>query len=233
MIGLPRGAFAGMLLMLLIVAAPFAASWPVLRVYNALRRTRMRDSQLQGLFPFAVLIGFMLAPTLGGGLVRWIQTPPVLLSSPYAICTLDEAAVGVVAVLRNYTGDVMIVDSRNLAVRLTSSEQEIVSQLPVEVIRSSLAVAGGLVTVPPHSSGLIEASADPKHPMRSNDLPAQARPERCRLVKMDQRRPLWLGEPKGGFFDLLPSLGSFRPWPDPSQETFDGSGAVDDRRAAQ
>jgi hypothetical protein len=127
---------------------------------------------------------------------------------------------------------VMIVNSRNLAVRLTSSEQEIISQLPVEVIRSSLAVAGGLVTVPPHGSGLIEASADPKHPMRSNDLPAQARPERCRLAKMNERRLLWLGEPKGGFFDLFPSLGSFRPWPDPSQETFDGSGAVDDRRAA-
>jgi hypothetical protein len=232
MIGLPRGTFALMLFVLLLIAAPLAASWPVMAIFNALRQTRWRDSQLQGLFPYVVLFGFMVVPTFASGLVRWIQTPPVLLSSPYVACTLDETAVGVVAVLRNDTGDVMIVDSRNLAVRLTGGKREIILQVPVEVIRSSLSGAGGLVTIPPRGSGFIEASADLKHPQRSNDLPARERPELCQLVKRKEREPLWLGEPKGGFFDLLPVLGSYRPWPDPSQETFDGSGAVDDRRAA-
>jgi hypothetical protein len=232
-LGLPHGTFAGLLLVFTLLAAPLAASWPVLTVYNALRRTRWRDSELQSLLPYAVLAGFMVVPSFAHGFVRWIQTPPVLLATPYATCTLDDSAVGVVAVLRNYTEDVMIVDSRNLTVRLTGRERAFIWQAPVNLIRSSLAVAGGLVTIPPRGSGFIEASADLNHPERSSDLSARERPEGCQLVKRKEREPLWLGEPKGGSFDLLPGLGSYRPWPDPAQETFDGSGAVDDHRTAR
>jgi hypothetical protein len=138
-----------------------------------------------------------------------------------------------VAVLRNYTGDAMIVDSRNLAVHLLGSQEQVIWRAPIQVLKSSLALAGGLVTIPPRGSGFIEARADLKHAERSSDLTDRERPERCRLVKRREREPLWLGEPKGGPFDLLPVLGSFRPFPDPSLETFDGSGRVEDRRSAQ
>ena len=231
--GLLRGMLAGVLFLMLLYAAACAASWPSMAVYAALRRRSIRHTQAPSVFPFAFLGIFMAADVVGGGLVRWIQTPPVRLSSPYTACTVDDATVGVVAVLQNNTTDVMIVDSRNLAVRLSSGESGGLSQLPVEVTRSSLASAGGLITIPPDAVALVEATANPRHPdRRGTDLGAETRPQRCELVKKDERRPLWLGERGGGSFALFPSLAPLEPWPDASQENLVGTGTVIDRRRA-
>lgn len=229
-LGLPRGTIAFLLFFALLYAAAFAASWPLMAIHNALRRSPVKDRELQSMFPLVFLIGFIAAPTLGGGLVRWIRTPPVPLSAPYTTCVLGEAAVGVVAVLRNHTREVMIVDSRNLGVRLIARKPDALVQLPLEVTRSSLALAGGLITIPADGVGLVEATADPRHPRRSADLEAEIHPQRCELVRMNEKRPMWLGERGGGSFDLLPSLAPLRTWPDPSQASFDGNGTVVDQR---
>ena len=235
-LGLPHGTAALVILFSLWYGAAFAASWPLIAVYNAQRPAAARRSELvrdlQGLFPLVFLFGFAVASTLGGGLVRWIQTPQVRLSALYTTCTLDSAAVGIVTVLQNHTRDVMIVDSRNLGVRLTARQPERLVQIPLEVTRSSVAVAGGLITIPANGVGLVEATADPRHSRRSSDLEAQTRLDRCELVRMDSNRPMWLGERRSGSSILFPAFqwGPFTPWPDPSQETFDGTGTVIDRR---
>lgn len=235
-LGLPRGAVAGFLFVILLYAAAFAASWPTIAVYNALRRSPEQRPALGSALPFAYLGVFMVAPIVGGGFVRWIQTPPVRLSSPYATCTIDADGVGVVAVLHNHTRDVMIVDSRNLGVRLLRDRQ-FISQFPLEVVESSAARAGGLITIPPDAVALVEATADPLHPRRiGNDLSPEMRPDRCGLAKMNDRRPLWLGESGAGSFSLLPDvarlLEPLEPWPDSSQDTFEGTGVVIDRRSS-
>ena len=230
-LGLPHGAIAVALFFGLLYAAAFAASWPLIAVYNAQLHTPAKDLQVQSLVPFVFLAVFMAGPALGSGVVQWIQTPPILLSSPYTTCILDNALVRVVAVLHNHTRDVLIVDSQNLGVRLTSRQSGGLFQLPLEVTSSSVAVAGGLISIPSDTVALVEATADPRHPKRmGNDLRVETVPEQCGLVKMNDRRPLWLGERGGGPFALLPSLAPLEEWPDPSQESFDGSGTVVDQR---
>ena len=229
-LGLPHGSLAGLLFVALLCGAALASSWPSMAVYASLRHGRLQDDPIVSMLPFAFLFLFMAAPILGHGIVLWLQTPLVHLSSPYTRCTLDDDAVGVVAVLHNHTSDVMVVDSRNLGVRLDGGKSHFISQLPLEVTRSSLAFAGGLITIPPDAVALVEATADPRHPRRSNDLRAETYLERCELIKMDEQQPLWLGESGRHLFDWLPVPRPLRPWPVKSQETFDGTGAIVDRR---
>lgn len=63
-----------------------------------------------------------------------------------------------------------------------------------------------------------------------DNLPAKTPLQWCELIKMDEQQPLWLGESGRHLFDWLPVPRPLRPWPVKSQETFDGTGAIVDRR---